>query len=52
LRHFGWTVAVGLLAALLGAIFVLPSLLVILSKIVDKRTGETVTDTQESPSEI
>jgi len=52
LRHFGWTVAVGLLAALLGAIFVLPSLLVILSKMVDKRTGETVTDTQESPSEI
>ena len=52
LRHFGWTVAVGLLAALLGAIFVLPSLLIILSKIVDKRTGETVTDTQESPSEI
>ena len=33
LRHFGWTTAVGLIAALLGSLFVLPSLLVILSKL-------------------
>lgn len=32
LRHFGWTVAIGLLASLFGSLLVLPSLLVILSK--------------------
>ncbi len=36
LRHFGWTTAVGLLAALLGALFVLPSLLVLLSKVTER----------------
>jgi hypothetical protein len=55
LRHFGWTTAVGLLAALLGALFVLPSLLVILSGVVDRKTDgkevETVADTGENPSE-
>lgn len=41
LRHFGWTTAVGLLAALVGSLFVLPSLLVILSRILDKgKAGE------------
>lgn len=49
LRHFGWTVAVGLMAALVGALFVLPSLLVILSKRVDRRVGKTVAETLESP---
>jgi uncharacterized protein len=51
LRHFGWTVAVGLLAALVGAIFVLPSLLVILSKASNGRKGKTVSAPQESPAE-
>jgi uncharacterized protein len=51
LRHFGWTVAIGLLAALLGAIFVLPSLLVILSKAFNSRKSETATDVQEGLSE-
>lgn len=40
LRHFGWTTAVGLIAALLGALFVLPSLLVILSRFKDKEKVE------------
>ncbi len=37
LRHFGWTTAVGLLFALLGALLVLPSLLVLLSRVLDRR---------------
>ena len=43
LRHFGFTTAVGLLAALVGALFVLPSMLVILSKRKDG-TGQHHTD--------
>jgi uncharacterized protein len=39
MRHFGWTTAVGLLAALLGALFVLPSALVILTKLIERRKG-------------
>ena len=39
LRHFGWTTAVGLLAALVGAVFVLPSTLVIISKLLDRKSG-------------
>jgi uncharacterized protein len=42
MRHFGWTTAVGLLAALLGALFVLPSALVILTKLVERRKVEPV----------
>lgn len=51
LRHFGWTTAVGLLAALLGALFVLPSLLVILSKRSDGKVLEAAADKEGSPSE-
>jgi uncharacterized protein len=36
LRHFGWTVAVGLIFCLLGSLLVLPSLLVLLSKFLDR----------------
>jgi hydrophobe/amphiphile efflux-3 (HAE3) family protein len=51
LRHFGWTTAVGLLAALLGALFVLPSMLVILSKWLDRRAAAKGADApSESPS--
>jgi hypothetical protein len=39
LRHFGWITAVGLLAALVGAVFVLPSSLVIVSKWLDRKSG-------------
>ncbi|OFW59390.1 MAG: hypothetical protein A2V52_06220 [Actinobacteria bacterium RBG_19FT_COMBO_54_7] len=42
MRHFGWTTAVGLLAALLGALFVLPSALVILTKMIERRKVEPV----------
>jgi hypothetical protein len=48
MRHFGWTTAVGLLAALLGALFVLPSALVILTKQLERRRGgpeETIPET-------
>jgi hydrophobe/amphiphile efflux-3 (HAE3) family protein len=51
LRHFGWTTAIGLLAALVGALFVLPSLLVILSKRLDRRAaGKGADKPAESPS--
>lgn len=51
LRHFGWTTAVGLLAALVGALFVLPSMLVIVSKRLDKGAAGKGADTpEESPS--
>jgi hydrophobe/amphiphile efflux-3 (HAE3) family protein len=46
MRHFGWTTAVGLLAALMGALFVLPSLLVILSKALEKEKAEEVEETR------
>ena len=45
LRHFGWTTAVGLLAALFGALFVLPSMLVVLSKRLDRRAAAGSGDT-------
>ncbi len=45
LRHFGWTTAVGLLAALFGALFVLPSMLVVLSKRLDRRAAAGNGDT-------
>ena len=38
MRRFGWTIAIGLLGALIGAVLVLPSLLAIISK---KSDGET-----------
>jgi hydrophobe/amphiphile efflux-3 (HAE3) family protein len=44
MRHFGWTTAVGLLTALLGALFVLPSALVILTKLIERRKGEPVVE--------
>lgn len=47
LRHFGWTTAVGLLAALLGALFVLPSVLVILSKAKDGKAARESTESRE-----
>lgn len=39
LRRFGWTIAVGLIAALVGAILVLPSLLAIIAKGSEKRNN-------------
>jgi uncharacterized protein len=45
LRHFGWTTAIGLLAALVGALFVLPSMLVVLSERLDRRAGRNGDDT-------
>jgi len=51
LRHFGWTTAIGLIAALGGALFVLPSMLVILSKRLERRAAAKGADTPaESPS--
>lgn len=49
LRHFGWTTAVGLLAALFGALFVLPSLLVLLSKLLER--GKNVVPVEEAAEE-
>ncbi len=51
MRHFGWTTAVGLLGALAGALFVLPSMLVILSKRLDRRADKKVAEAGESPAE-
>ena len=41
LRHFGWTVVAGLIGALIGALLVLPSLLVILSNIRDGKADKS-----------
>ncbi len=51
LRHFGWTTAVGLLAALLGALFVLPSLLVILSKRSEGNNVKAAAEAEETVGE-
>jgi hypothetical protein len=51
LRHFGWTVAVGLIFCLLGSLLVLPSLLVLLSKALDKRSARKAGKAVESPAE-
>jgi uncharacterized protein len=45
MRHFGLTTAIGLLAALAGSLFVLPSMLVILSKRLDKGSAGKVEET-------
>lgn len=52
LRHFGWTTAVGLIFCLLGALLVLPSMLVLLSKVLDKkRVPEVVPEPADAPTE-
>lgn len=52
LRHFGWTVAVGLIFCLLGSLLVLPSLLVLLSKVRDRRTAKKLAEkAPEAPAQ-
>ncbi|MBN2026447.1 MAG: RND family transporter [Actinobacteria bacterium] len=51
MRHFGLTTAVGLLAALFGALFVLPSALVILTKAMERHRGEPVEIAPEAARE-
>ncbi|MBU1671187.1 MAG: MMPL family transporter [Actinobacteria bacterium] len=50
MRHFGWTTAAGLLAALVGAIFVLPSLLVIISRMTEKLKAGKAGKSVEEPA--
>jgi hydrophobe/amphiphile efflux-3 (HAE3) family protein len=51
LRHFGWTVAVGLIFCLLGSLLVLPSLLVLLSKVLDRHAERKALATEETGTE-